>query len=175
MKSSFLILLFLILFQLSFESYKFIVPIDGDDDDDDDYEENPYPENVKTKVKAELKKFDMMPSGSLEGALIQSVRRGSEGLHQRHRPCRLPRHQRYPLQGGTRNRRRGCQGMRGEEDRTRRPHPRAVQGLLAPHRGGCLQGTLCQGMRRPQGFLRRNLPRIHRRTACHLPAGSLRP
>ena len=35
-------------------------------------ENEPYPENVKTKVKAELKKFDMMPSGSLEGALIQS-------------------------------------------------------------------------------------------------------
>lgn len=35
-------------------------------------ESNPYPEFVKTKVKSELKKFDMMPSGSLEGALIQS-------------------------------------------------------------------------------------------------------
>ncbi|MCF0107723.1 MAG: endopeptidase La [Bacilli bacterium] len=32
----------------------------------------PYPENIKAKVKAELKKFDMMPSGSLEAALIQS-------------------------------------------------------------------------------------------------------
>lgn len=32
----------------------------------------PYPENIKAKVKSELKKFDMMPSGSLEGALIQS-------------------------------------------------------------------------------------------------------
>jgi ATP-dependent Lon protease len=32
----------------------------------------PYPEHVKTKVKAELAKFDMMPGGSLEGALIQS-------------------------------------------------------------------------------------------------------
>ncbi len=35
-------------------------------------ESNPYPEGVKTKVKAELKKFDMMPQGSLEAALIQS-------------------------------------------------------------------------------------------------------
>ncbi len=35
-------------------------------------EKNPYPENVKTKVKAELKKFEMMPQGSLEAALIQS-------------------------------------------------------------------------------------------------------
>ena len=35
-------------------------------------ENNPYPEHVKKKVKAELQKFDMMPSGSLEGALIQS-------------------------------------------------------------------------------------------------------
>ncbi len=35
-------------------------------------EKNPYPENIKAKVKAEIKKFEMMPSGSLEGALIQS-------------------------------------------------------------------------------------------------------
>ena len=35
-------------------------------------EANPYPEHVKKKVKAELKKFDMMPGGSLEAALIQS-------------------------------------------------------------------------------------------------------
>ena len=35
-------------------------------------ENNPYPEHVKKKVRAELKKFDMMPGGSLEGALIQS-------------------------------------------------------------------------------------------------------
>ena len=35
-------------------------------------ESNPYPDYVKKKVKAELNKFDMMPSGSLEGALIQS-------------------------------------------------------------------------------------------------------
>lgn len=35
-------------------------------------ENNPYPEYVKKKVKAELNKFDMMPSGSLEAALIQS-------------------------------------------------------------------------------------------------------
>ena len=35
-------------------------------------ENNPYPEYVKKKVKSELNKFDMMPSGSLEAALIQS-------------------------------------------------------------------------------------------------------
>ena len=35
-------------------------------------ENNPYPENIKKKVKAELSKFDMMPQGSLEAALIQS-------------------------------------------------------------------------------------------------------
>ena len=35
-------------------------------------EKNPYPENVKAKVKAEIKKFEMMPQGSLEAALIQS-------------------------------------------------------------------------------------------------------
>ena len=35
-------------------------------------ENNPYPENIKKKVKSELSKFDMMPQGSLEAALIQS-------------------------------------------------------------------------------------------------------
>ncbi len=35
-------------------------------------EKNPYPDFVKAKVKSELKKLDMMPGGSLEGALIQS-------------------------------------------------------------------------------------------------------
>ena len=35
-------------------------------------ENNPYPENIKTKVKSELKKYEMMPQGSLEAALIQS-------------------------------------------------------------------------------------------------------
>lgn len=35
-------------------------------------ETNPYPESVKSKVKAELKKLEMMPSGSQEGALIQN-------------------------------------------------------------------------------------------------------
>ena len=52
----------------------------GDDPDDNSspdavlekLEKEPYPENVKKKVKAELKKFDMMPQGSLEAALIQS-------------------------------------------------------------------------------------------------------
>ena len=38
----------------------------------DKIEKNPYPENIKKKVKAELNKFDMMPQGSLEAALIQS-------------------------------------------------------------------------------------------------------
>ena len=52
----------------------------GDDPDDNSspdavlekLEKEPYPENVKKKVKAELRKFDMMPQGSLEAALIQS-------------------------------------------------------------------------------------------------------
>ena len=35
-------------------------------------ENNPYPENIKKKVKSELNKYDMMPQGSLEAALIQS-------------------------------------------------------------------------------------------------------
>ena len=35
-------------------------------------EKNPYPEHVKAKVKAEIKKMEMMPGGSLEAALIQS-------------------------------------------------------------------------------------------------------
>ena len=35
-------------------------------------EKNPYPENIKKKVKSELSKFEMMPQGSLEAALIQS-------------------------------------------------------------------------------------------------------
>ena len=35
-------------------------------------EKNPYPENIKKKVKSELNKFEMMPQGSLEAALIQS-------------------------------------------------------------------------------------------------------
>ena len=48
----------------------------GDKNDPDSIleklEKNPYPENVRNKVKAELKKFEMMPQGSLEAALIQS-------------------------------------------------------------------------------------------------------
>ena len=35
-------------------------------------EANPYPDYIKKKVKNELKKYDMMPQGSLESALIQS-------------------------------------------------------------------------------------------------------
>ena len=38
----------------------------------DKVEKNPYPENIKKKVKSELNKFEMMPQGSLEAALIQS-------------------------------------------------------------------------------------------------------
>ena len=50
---------------------------EGEDANDPDsilekLEKNPYPEFVKTKVKNEIKKFNMMPPGSLEGALIQS-------------------------------------------------------------------------------------------------------
>lgn len=32
----------------------------------------PYPDNIKAKVKSEIKKYEMMPQGSLEAALIQS-------------------------------------------------------------------------------------------------------
>lgn len=35
-------------------------------------EKFPYPENIKNKVKAEIKKYEMMPQGSLEAALILS-------------------------------------------------------------------------------------------------------
>ena len=48
---------------------------DGDNSPEsilDKLEKNPYPENIKKKVKSELAKYDMMPQGSLEGALIQS-------------------------------------------------------------------------------------------------------
>ena len=48
---------------------------DGDNSPEsilDKLEKNPYPENIKKKVKSELSKYDMMPQGSLEGALIQS-------------------------------------------------------------------------------------------------------
>ena len=48
---------------------------DGDNSPEsilDKLEKNPYPENIKKKVKSELNKFDMMPQGSLEAALIQS-------------------------------------------------------------------------------------------------------
>lgn len=35
-------------------------------------EENPYPENVKSKVLSELRRFDMMPDSSLESSLIMN-------------------------------------------------------------------------------------------------------
>ena len=35
-------------------------------------EKYPYPDNIKAKVKAEIKKYEMMPQGSLEAALILS-------------------------------------------------------------------------------------------------------
>ena len=35
-------------------------------------DKNPYPENIKAKVRAEIKKYEMMPQGSLEAALILS-------------------------------------------------------------------------------------------------------
>ncbi|MBR2507378.1 MAG: endopeptidase La [Bacilli bacterium] len=35
-------------------------------------EKEPFPENIKTKIKNELKKYEMMPNGSLEAALIQN-------------------------------------------------------------------------------------------------------
>ncbi len=48
---------------------------DGEQDMDsilEKLEKNPYPENIKAKVKSEIKKFEMMPQGSLEGALVQN-------------------------------------------------------------------------------------------------------
>ena len=48
---------------------------DSDDDSDsirEKLEKEPYPEHVKNKVKAELKRFDMMPPSSLEASLIMS-------------------------------------------------------------------------------------------------------
>ncbi|MBO4541052.1 MAG: endopeptidase La, partial [Bacilli bacterium] len=38
----------------------------------DKLEKNPYPENVKAKVKKELKRYEMMPESSLEASLIMS-------------------------------------------------------------------------------------------------------
>ena len=35
-------------------------------------DKHPYPENIKAKVRAEIKKYEMMPQGSLEAALILS-------------------------------------------------------------------------------------------------------
>ena len=35
-------------------------------------DKNPYPENIKAKVRSEIKKYEMMPQGSLEAALILS-------------------------------------------------------------------------------------------------------
>ena len=35
-------------------------------------DQHPYPENIKAKVRAEIKKYEMMPQGSLEAALILS-------------------------------------------------------------------------------------------------------
>lgn len=49
--------------------------IGGNNDPDkilEKLEKYPYPENVKAKVKSEIKKYDMMPQGSLEAALILS-------------------------------------------------------------------------------------------------------
>ena len=48
---------------------------EGDNDPDnirERLEKNPYPEYIKTKVKNELKKMEMMPGGSLEASLIQN-------------------------------------------------------------------------------------------------------
>ena len=35
-------------------------------------EKEPFPENIKTKIRNELRKYEMMPGGSLEAALIQN-------------------------------------------------------------------------------------------------------
>lgn len=52
----------------------------GEDEDTSDseskilerLENNPYPENIKTKVKSELKRYQMMPSASLESSIIRN-------------------------------------------------------------------------------------------------------
>ncbi len=46
----------------------------GDDEDSikEKLEKNPYPENVKTRVKQELHRYEMMPESSLEASLIMS-------------------------------------------------------------------------------------------------------
>ncbi|MCQ2742281.1 MAG: endopeptidase La [Bacilli bacterium] len=47
----------------------------GPDDEDSirkKLEENPYPENIKAKVKKELSRFEMMPESSLEASLIMN-------------------------------------------------------------------------------------------------------
>lgn len=48
----------------------------GDDNDSDDImkkvEEGEYPDHIKSKIKDEMKKFDMLPQGSLEGSLIRT-------------------------------------------------------------------------------------------------------
>lgn len=50
---------------------------DGEDSHDPDkilekVNSNPYPDYIKAKVKSEIKKYEMMPQGSLESALVQS-------------------------------------------------------------------------------------------------------
>ena len=49
--------------------------VPGEDSEEDilkKLDSNPFPEYVKTKVKAELKRFEMMPQASLEASLIKS-------------------------------------------------------------------------------------------------------
>lgn len=51
---------------------------EGDNPEEDEdsikqkLEKNPYPENVKAKVKAELRRYEMMPEASLESSLIMN-------------------------------------------------------------------------------------------------------
>lgn len=50
---------------------------EGDDDSDPDHiidkvEKGDYPDNIKTKVKDEMKKYEMLPQGSLESSLIRT-------------------------------------------------------------------------------------------------------
>lgn len=48
-------------------------PSSGDEDSiKDKLEKNPYPENVKARVKQELHRYEMMPESSLEASLIMS-------------------------------------------------------------------------------------------------------
>ncbi|MFA5686801.1 MAG: endopeptidase La [Bacilli bacterium] len=45
---------------------------EGEEDTLEKLENNPYPEHIKAKIKAELKRYEMMPQASLEASLIKN-------------------------------------------------------------------------------------------------------